>query len=196
MAGAAHLVENGLVVVDRAAGRDLRVRPSVIRNDLSAAIEEGFQVWIHRIHVLAGLQRLVEIGIPVQRFEVPVRIVEHDVLEQVHARSEWLSAGHRRPSDFTARRKSCDEGLLCPAVAHVRINLSCGFNLRRRQAGIGVLCLAQQNLGIELAHARILNDAVFDSVNRIACGDRCGVDGGEFACGIGACATACPTQMV
>src|SRR6185295_9760255 len=84
---------------------------------------------------------------------------------------------------FAARRPARKDQFSRPRIPQAGIDLLYGLHLWRRQARAVVRAAAQERRGIEMAHARIVDETVFEAVDRVACGDGRLGDQGQFGCG-------------
>src|SRR5262249_37829294 len=129
---------DALVVVHAAAGRDLRIVPAVIVNQLAAAGEVRLQVWIDGVdHAAAAIA--VDLlgerdgGGEIERVIIPVGILEHDEPEVAVCRPERLRTAPGRPAQLAAGLQAGD---LAPGtrVDAGGVHDTRGVDLRLRQA--------------------------------------------------------------
>ena len=90
----AHLFLHALVVADDVARRDRRVAPPVIQNQLAAPGLEGFQVGVDGRQIRAGFfLGDLHVAIEVERIEVPGRVVEDHVFEELRSKGVHQTLG-------------------------------------------------------------------------------------------------------
>src|SRR5262249_53735010 len=139
------------VVLHAVTGRNLRIAPAVILEQLSTAIEEGLQIRVDRVD-RAGIELLGAGGIllEIERPEIPARIFEDDVLVVVGGDGERLRAAPRRPAELAARLETGERasGL---RIVRRRVDGADRFDLRARQTRRRVGAFAFEDLRIEPA---------------------------------------------
>ncbi len=109
----------------------------------------------------------------IERAEVPLRILEDDVLEQVAADRERLrAAGGTAPVQFAARLETGKDQFACFGILHARVNLARGFDLRRGQAIRRVrkdpASTTLKDARIEVAVERFTDQTVLQAILRVA----------------------------
>src|SRR5437867_3459281 len=102
---AAQRGQDAVVVVDGVSGRDERIVPAVVQKELAAPAEKLFQVWIGGVEQpVVQFVCEIDIVVEVERPEVPVRILEHDVLEMIRDDRKGIGpARHGAPPELAAR---------------------------------------------------------------------------------------------
>ena len=169
LAGAAKHLQHACVVLRAVAGRDLRIAPAVILNQLAAAIDERLQIRIERIDgVVVRFLRPHDVGIEIELLDIPARVVEHDEPELVESgRSSRCGPSQVGPSQLAAGLEARDLpfGL---RIHGGRVNQPRRLDLCRRQTRGPVGALALQDARIERAALRILDQAILHAVQGIA----------------------------
>ena len=182
---AAHRFDHAQVVVDRIAWSDVLIRPAMRHDEFSAQPIEGGQVWFGRVEnrakFIGRFGHDVEIFriSEVERFPIPFRVSKDHELKVAGGNAEWV-VNVSRPFEFAALFVRRPELLACCRMLQSVINLGDGIHLSGGQAIIGIVALAQQRGGIEIALARIVNQAVLDAISLIASGKRGVVDERQF----------------
>ncbi len=121
------------------------------------------------------------IGDPVEGSKVPVRIVEHEVLEERNAnlcvmvgllrRRRFRRDAERPAIGFTASLKGRVIIVLVHDLIRTGPDVFDCFHLLSRKAGRRLLrALAQELLGIVVAQSRIVQHAIHYAVEGVACG--------------------------
>ncbi len=164
-------LDHPVVVHQRRARRDVRIRPPLVDQQLAPAREERREVRIvraerrvvERVHAVVVLREI-------ERLRIPVRILEQDVLEDVVAHVERkLAAGDRRPLQLAARLEAGEDQLTGLRVRCAGVQPADRLHLRRRQARIGIrACLALDDLRIEAAAEDVFDEPVLQPVERVA----------------------------
>ena len=172
------------------ARRDRRVAPPVIQNQLAAPGLEGFQVGVDGRQIRAGFfPGDLHVAIEVERIEVPGRVVEDHVFEElrskgVHQTLGGLIAGYPlRPTvrfGFAARRVARHHPL-ARRVARAVVEFFQRSDLRSGEATVAVLAFAEKHRRIETAGRRIFDNAVLHAVVRVARRQSCGLNCGQLA---------------
>ena len=177
--GRAKRVHQPLVVIHRRSRRDVGIAPSVIDHELCAAIDELLDVWRGGAHYAAvGPSRLLQVLRDIERAEIPVRILEDHVLEEIIGHAQWLRApGIHRPARFTAWLDSRKHLFASTRVHNGRIDRLGGSDLRsgryvdavaqlydddgRPQQAVWTVCTgARRHRRVELASHRIADQSV------------------------------------
>ena len=176
---AAHRLGDAFVVRDRVLRRHHRIGPPRIHQQLAAVLLERAEILVDRGHVRQLLLRVGEIAFPVDRAVVPVRIVKQPVLEEADAHrflrihDVGAPALSRRVAEPFAAARPAGENLLAGLrVLDAVVGLLRRLDLRGGQAARLVAVLAQQLRRIEMATARIVDDAVLEAVDAVARFDR------------------------
>ena len=100
---AAHRIEDALVILDAAAGRNLLVRPPMVLKEFSAVREERFQIRIHRVnHAVLDFVYQRHARIEVQHLVIPLWILKHHELVHPCADAKRLRTAKRGPSHLAA----------------------------------------------------------------------------------------------
>src|SRR5581483_10240366 len=101
---AAHLLSDVLVIADGGFGRDQLIGPAVIQEKFSIVGQEWLDVGVPGIgQTIVGLNGSVDVLVEVEGAPVPLRILEHDVLELIHAERIGLgTAQQNAPTQLVA----------------------------------------------------------------------------------------------
>ena len=171
---AAQRGQDAVVIIDRVSGRDERIVPAVVQKELAAPAEKLFQVRIGGVEQpVVQFVCEIDIVVEVERPEVPVRILEHDVLEMIRDDRKGIGpARHGAPPELAARLEAGKNRFRATRIGRARIDLFRRLHLRRRQARGPIVCRAEQRLWIEAAPHWIFDEAVLGTVGRVARLDR------------------------
>ena len=179
-------LHDAVVIHQRRPGRDVRVGPSLIDQELPAARGERLEVGIVRAErrVIQLVNAIVVAG-KIECLRIPVRILQQDVLEDVVADVERLAAAsHRRPLRLAARLEAGKDHFAGLRVLETRVQLAHGFDLRRREARL--ICRVRKDpalttldhLRIEMAAQDVFDQPILQPVERVARLERRAMDGG------------------
>src|SRR5882724_6269647 len=156
-----------LVILDAAGCRVSRATPEMGVQDLAAALPEGAQVGIDRVEQLREVRvGICEIAVEIERPVIPIWIVIYHELEELISRAEDVRpSGVPAPAALAAAHQARIDLLAGSRVARPLVNLFQRVDLRRCQAGIGVLTqTAQKARRLKRAATRIIDHAVHDAV--------------------------------
>ena len=116
-----------------------------------------------------------------QRLVVPVRVVQHHVLEELDRLADGLWPGQIAPHELAAAHQRGKQFLLGRRLGHRRIDATRGLDLRSGQTRRPVRALALDHLRIEAALARIVDQPVLQAIVHVTGVHGRLVNGGKLA---------------
>src|ERR1039458_173582 len=166
-----HFGDHALEVVDGALGRNCRIAPTVVEDELSAAFPETLQIGVRRVqHAAHFVIRGLGIAIYPECPEIPCRIREDHVLEELRPERVHEALLRRGAGDpctppaglSLAAWRITGEDLLAFGASRPGVDLGQRFDLGRRETTVGLRSLAQERGGFEVALHRVFDDTILD----------------------------------
>ena len=172
-------VDHAVEIIDRCHGRNIRITPAMINNEFGAVVAEPPQIRIIGIHGGTDFfQGIFQVLVEVEAAKIPVGIIEHKPAEETFAAAPVqgpirFTAGYpggpaTRRGFATGDQAGIDQ--FTGGISDTGPYFFDGADLFRCQAGVVVGAGgAGESRRLEIAGERVLQDAILDTVDGIAC---------------------------